>query len=101
MSNQRIKRSEKRKKETEIREKDQLRWDSTELPDAGAALPGLKTYLSGMDEGFRDMLLRKIEEKHMTDAECYKRANIDRKLFNKIKIRYFVCYNICMKLQFV
>ena len=46
---------------------------------------GLDAYLAQMDEGFRDMLFRKIDERHMTDAECYKKANLDRKLFNKIK----------------
>ena len=50
-----------------------------------SVLEGLKKYVEQIDEGFRDMLLRKIDERQMTDAECYKKANIDRKLFNKIK----------------
>ena len=58
-------------------------------PEAAAPLMSARENLdelfSHLDETFTQMLLRKIDQKGITDAACYKRANVDRRLFNKIK----------------
>ena len=55
----------------------------------GEAVPAkgksLKEYVEQMDRGFREMLFDLIDERGMTDVECYKRANVDKRTFSKIK----------------
>ena len=52
---------------------------------APKAVGGLDDLLTHLDAGFSETLLKLIDRSGKKDAEVYKKANVDRKLFSKIR----------------
>ena len=45
----------------------------------------LREYMKSMDKSFAQKLFDWIDRRGLTDVECYKKANVDKKTFSKIK----------------
>lgn len=45
----------------------------------------INAFLKEKDKSFAETLFHLIDERGITDVECYKRANVDKKTFSKIK----------------
>ena len=57
----------------------------TAYEDAPMATSGLDEALAHLDAGFSETLLKLIDRSGKKDSEIYKKANVDRKLFSKIR----------------
>ena len=57
----------------------------TACKDAPMAVGGLDEALAHLDAGFSETLLKLIDRSGKKDAEIYRKANVDRRLFSKIR----------------
>ena len=70
--------------EEEISSNAKLTYASSPAPK-NISNTSLSELLKNMDKGFSETLFHYIDQKDMSDVEAYKRSNVSRKLFSKIK----------------
>ena len=56
-----------------------------DFPRSSVAGKSLDDYVGELDRSFQEMLFGLIDESGMTDVECYKKANVNKRIFSKIK----------------
>lgn len=81
-------RSEKRARENRIPFEELLQNAEAVLEDKKALLKkerSLQDVVNELDETFQEKLFRWIDQKGLTDTYTYRKANLDRKLFSKIR----------------
>ncbi|AOV98900.1 macro domain-containing protein [Dehalococcoides mccartyi] len=68
-----------------LEEADLIKYNAPSSMQAPIVGAGIDDLVGSLDEPFSETLLRLIDAKGKTDVEVYKRANLDRKLFSKIR----------------